>query len=83
MFSNHFHKGLFKGAGYTVQINEKLEVKGRTGRGAIDCGLAVLHRKKEAEWIWKLRTVYPYGLNDRIKDNDRCNSGRVALTSIK
>ena len=36
------------------------------GRGAIDTGVAVLRRKRESEWILKLRTVYPYGLNDRV-----------------
>ena len=29
-------------------------------------GLAVLRRKRETEWMRKLRTVYPYGLNDRV-----------------
>ena len=45
-------------------------------RGAIDCGLDVLYRKKEKERMLKLQTVYPFELNDRIEDKDQCKSGK-------
>ena len=38
---------------------------GRTSRGTIDLGKAVLMRKRETEWKLKLRTVYPVGLDYR------------------
>ena len=64
--SAHFSSGPCKGAGYTVQIIENWEGNGRTDRNAIDTGISVIRRKRETEWILKLQTLYPYGLNDRI-----------------
>ena len=64
--ADHFSTGLCKGQGYTVQISENWGGNGRTDRGAIDLGLAVLRRKRETEWMLKLRTLYLYGLNDRV-----------------
>ena len=64
--SDHFSKGLCKDAGYTVQIIENWRGNGRTERNSIDLGIASLRRKRESEWILKLRTVYPFGLNERV-----------------
>ena len=52
--SDHFSSGLCKDAGYSVQIIENWRGNGRTDRGAIDLGVAVLRRKRETEWILKL-----------------------------
>ena len=72
--SDHFSVGLCKGAGYTVQIIENWVGNGRTERKSIDLGVATLRRKRESEWILKLRTVYPFGLNERVDLNtdDEC-----------
>ena len=67
--SDHFSKGLCKDADYTVQIIENWIGNGRTDRNSIDLGLATLRRKRESEWILKLRTVYPFGLNERVDLN--------------
>ena len=40
-----------------VQEIEKWQSNGRTGHGAIDLGEAGLRRKRDTEWILKLRTV--------------------------
>jgi len=64
--SDHFSKGNCKDSGYTVQIIENWVGNGRTERNSIDLGLATLRRKRESEWILKLRTVYPFGLNERV-----------------
>ena len=32
----------------------------------IDLGAAVLRIKREIEWMLKLRTLYPYGLNEKL-----------------
>ena len=37
-------------------------------RGAIDASLTSKRKERELHWMLKLRTVFPYGLNDRIGD---------------
>ena len=69
ILSDHFHKGICKNASFTVQIFEKLEGNGRTPRGALDPSMTSLRKQKERDWMLKLRTVYPYGMNDRIGDD--------------
>ena len=69
ILSNHFNVGLCKGSDYSVQILEKLEGTGRTERKAIDVGVTCHRRKREEFWMKTLRTVYPYGLNDRVNDD--------------
>ena len=66
ILSAHFRKGLCKDSDYTVQIVEKLEGNGRTSRGIIDASQTAKRKEKELEWMLKLRTIYPYGLNDKI-----------------
>ena len=71
--AEHFSTGICKNAKYSVQIIEKWQGSGRTSHGAIDLGEAILRRKRETEWILKLRTVYPYGLNKKVDicDDDK------------
>ena len=64
--AEHFSTGICKNAKYSVQIIEKWQGNGRTSHGAIDLGEAVLWRKRETEWMLKLRTVYQYGLNEKV-----------------
>ena len=52
-------------------------------RGYRLCGLAVLQRKKETEWMLKLRVVYQYGLNNRIEYKDQSKSGKECKDSIR
>ena len=65
---DHWTKGKCKDSHFNVQIIEKLKGNGRNG-SKIDLGIAVERRKRETFWIRKLRTAYPYGLNDRIGDD--------------
>ena len=62
----HFSTGICKNAKYSVQITEKWQDNDITSRSAINLGESVLRRKTETEWMLKLRTVYPYGLNDKV-----------------
>ena len=62
---------LCKWASYTVQIIEKLVGNGRTVRGAIDPSETSKRRSREVHWMLKLRTVFPYGLNDRVDEYQR------------
>ena len=69
ILTGHFNKGSCKGAEFSVQILEKIEGNGRTDRGAIDATQTAFRKQRELHWMLKLRTVYPYGLNDRIGMN--------------
>ena len=73
--SNHFSEGLCKNANYSVQIIEKLEGDGRTERNALNSQVTSLRKARETHWMLKLRTVYPFGLNDRIGDEHRNTTG--------
>ena len=70
--TEHFTSGHCKDSTYKVQILEKLDGNGRTevnGRLIPDKSVTYLRKKKETQWMLKLRTVYPYGLNDRVGDD--------------
>ena len=78
ILSEHFSKGHCKNATFTVHIIEKLHCNGRDDVGTIDSAITAIRRKKETEWMLKLRTVFPHGLNDRVGDEymsekDCCN----------
>ncbi len=68
ILASHFNKGPCKNSEYSVQIIEKMEGSGRTERGAMDLKASSERKAREKYWMLKLRTVYPYGLNDRIGD---------------
>ena len=74
ILSQHFSQGHCKGATFSVNIVEKLPGDGRDAThnkdelGALDPAITRIRRKKETHWMLKLRTVYPFGLNDRVGD---------------
>ena len=53
---------------YIVNIIEKLSGYGRGDNGIPIPGVTVERQKKETKWMFTFRTVYPYGLNDRVGD---------------
>ena len=60
----HFTTGSCKGAEHFVQTLEKWEGIGHiSNRGGVDMELKKKQEKQEDQWMLKLRTVYPYGLN--------------------
>lgn len=73
ILSEHFNSPLCKGFGYMVQVLEVVPgvAKGRDGK--LDPNVTKLRKAKEKGWMLKLRTVYPYGLNDMIGDEYRYN----------
>ena len=81
ILSGHFNKGTCKGSGYTVQILEKLDGDGRTDRRALDPTKTALRKGRELHWMLKLRTVFPYGLNDRIGDEYKTDQFQHAIAS--
>ena len=62
---DHF-KNVCPGANFTTQILEKLPGNGYKN-GTRDLAMLRYRLEREDYWIKKLRTVYPYGLNERTK----------------
>ena len=60
---------LIKGASFSIHILEKLE-----GDAFIDSqrdfAVQKLRLQREDYWLKKLRTIYPYGLNERAKNSN-------------
>lgn len=71
ILSQHFNSPLCKNASYTINILEKLSGDGRNEKGILDSNITKMRRQKETNDMLKLRTVYPYGLNDRIGNEYR------------
>ena len=65
---DHFN-GECKDHGYEVQIIEKLDSNSKLPNGRMDPQVAYQRRKREEFWMKELRTVYPYGLNNRCEKN--------------
>ena len=64
------------GYNFKYQIIEKLPGDGYNSSGEIDPDMLVIRKKKEDEWIKKLRTIYPYGLNESAQDKETDSSVR-------
>ena len=66
----HFHRGACKDALFSIRIVEVCEGEARKGPGKpLDPEVTRKRRAREAFWIRRLHTLYPYGLNDRLDDN--------------
>ena len=79
ILTEHFSQGVCKGATYSVNIIEKLPGDGRGEDGKIDSTVARIRRQKERDWMRKLRTVYPFGLNDRTGDEYMFDRGNDSI----
>ena len=62
---DHF-SNVCPGSSFSIQILEKLPGNGYTN-GVVDEQMRKYRLEREDYWIKTLRTVYPYGLNDRTK----------------
>ena len=62
----HFSE-ICKDCSFSIQIIEKLEGNGYKN-GARDKQIYKTRLYRENHWIKTLRTVYPYGLNDKVKE---------------
>ena len=62
----HFSREICKNVKYSIQIIEKWQGNGRYSSGAIDLAQVVFMRKRETEWMLKLRTVYRFGRNEKV-----------------
>ena len=68
VLNTHFTKGYCKDSSYTVNIIVKLEGAGCTERNTMDFPAKPLRKARETYCMHELRTIFPYGLNDRIGD---------------
>ena len=64
------YKNVCPGATFTIQILELLPGDGYLN-GKIDPAMLKLRLEREDYWIKTLRSIYPYGLNDRVKSMDK------------
>ena len=67
-FINHFNSNC-KGSGFNIQILEKLEGSGYNALHEVDDVKRKVRLSCEDKWIKKLRTIFPYGLNDRVRNS--------------
>ena len=81
----HFTTGRCKGSDYFIQVVEQMSGNGRLANGEIDLGLAKERKRREDMWMLKLRTVYPYGLNDALNftpNSDEPYASREGVNGI-
>ena len=64
------------GYNFKYQIIEKLPGDGYNSSGEVDPDMLIIRKKKEDDWIKKLRTIYPYGLNEKASDKETDSSVR-------
>ena len=53
---------------FSIQILEKLPGSGYLSDGSMDPEMTKIRRAKEDEWMKKIRTIYPYGLNEKASE---------------
>ena len=79
IFYEHFTSGVCNDAGFSVHIIQKLVGDGRINRPNgkrmrdVDGDVTKIRRKIETEWMIELRTVFPYGCNNRCNGKDWSN----------
>ena len=66
VLTDHFNKGVWKSAPYSVHILENIECSGKTKRGAINALEAFFSNCRKPFWMLQLITVFPYDLNNDI-----------------
>ena len=62
--------------GYNFKYNilEKLPGNGHIPSGELDPEMSKIRKLKEDEWMKKLRTIYPYGLNEKASQKETNSS---------
>ena len=59
-----------EGHNFAYQILEKLPGSGLDQFDKVDENVSKRRREREDDWMKKLRTIFPYGLNERVKDKN-------------
>ena len=80
----HFNQGPCQGAGYTCRVLHTIDKPARYENNKVNLETSRYRKKKEDEWMEKLHTVYPYGLNNRHgKNKDQEDETAVIRTTFK
>ena len=64
----HFTTGMCAGRGFTARIIETMKKDAKVD-GILDATATTIRRKREEIWMEQLRTIYPFGLNNRHGNN--------------
>ena len=59
---------------FKYHILEKLPGNGYLPSGELDPEMSKIRRSKEDEWMKKMRTIYPYGLNEKASNKETNSS---------
>ena len=76
----HHRDEVCGGYNFKFQILEKLPGNGYLSSGGVDPEMLTVRKAHEDVWIKKLRTIYPYGLNEKATDkvtNSKVNEPAV------
>ena len=65
----HFNEGICQGAEFTCRVIQTINKPPRLKNGKMNLETSRYRKKKEDEWMEKLQTIYPYGLNNRHGKN--------------
>ena len=65
----HFNSGPCEGCGFSVSILEKIDGSGLTDDGKVDKTKSSFRRERETDWMLRLRSVFPYGMNHDVGKN--------------
>ena len=77
------HKKECVGFNFSIQVLEKLVGTGYDGDGLLDSDITKFRQTREDFWIKRLRTIYPYGLNEKALDKISDSSNiRTAVGSL-
>ena len=68
---------LFKDSSYTLNIIEKPEGTGLTDRNTMNFAAKPIRKARETYWIYEFRSIFPYGLNDRIGDEFKTDNKHI------
>ena len=67
-------KEYYNGYNFKYQILEKLPGNGYKSSGELDPEMTKIRKAREDIWMKKLRTIYPYGLNEKARDKETDSS---------
>ena len=81
LMAYHFSKEICQISGFSIQIIAKLNGDGRFPNREVDPEVTKQRQNYETSIMCHLRTVYPYGLNDRYKVTDWTNKSENQNTS--
>ena len=81
ILNTHFSKGCCKDPSCIVNITEKREGTGLTDRNAMNFAAKPLRIARETYWMHELRTVFPYGLNERIGNELKTDNKHINVAA--